>query len=76
MLATTHHVADILPTALKGMRLALVVDADEQGLSPPGRGTAIVVDLLILTVLLLLLTVLLLLLTVLLLLMHLERLCA
>jgi len=55
MLGLTHHVADILPTALKGMRLPLIVDANKEGLSPPGCGTAIVVDLLVLTVLLLLL---------------------
>lgn len=64
MLALNHHVADILPTALQGMRLPLIIDADEEGLSPPGCGTAIVIDLLISTVLLLLLLSL-----------HLERRC-
>jgi len=29
----THHVLDILSTTLKGVRLTLVVDADEEGLA-------------------------------------------
>jgi len=55
VLALTHHIANILPAALKGMRLPLIVDANEEGLSPSGCGTAVVIDLLILAVLLLLL---------------------
>lgn len=79
VLALTHHIADILSTALKGMRLPLIVDANKKGLSPSGCGTAIVIDLLISAVLLLLLLIsavlllLLLISAVLLLLLHLER---
>lgn len=49
-----HHVAGILAAALEGVSLALVVDADDEGLPAAGSRAAIVVDLVILTVLLVL----------------------
>ena len=39
-----YHVADILPAALKGALLALVVDPDEQAFSAKGTRTIVVLE--------------------------------